>query len=135
MTSKFEYRPCAARLRQRILAVYSDALIAWSHGEPIDTAAVHREIDALINEAFAEQAKRSGDSVTSEPVTETDCAAGDAISRLVSAQYELELAARVPGEIVEIRRQDVDGVIDDLRAAARVIRGIAERAAYGPRSR
>ena len=45
------------KLRRRILAVYCDALIAWSHGEPIDTPAVHREIDALINEAFAEQAK------------------------------------------------------------------------------
>jgi hypothetical protein len=47
----------AARLRQRILAVYCDALIAWSHGEPIDTATVHGEIDALINEAFGKQAK------------------------------------------------------------------------------
>jgi hypothetical protein len=45
------------KLRRRILAVYCDALIAWSHGEPIDTPKVHDEIDALID-AFAEQAKR-----------------------------------------------------------------------------
>jgi hypothetical protein len=48
----------AARLRQCILAVYCDALIAWSHGESIDTPAVHAEIDTIINEAFAEQAKQ-----------------------------------------------------------------------------
>jgi hypothetical protein len=48
----------AARLRQQILAIYADALIAWSHGEPIDTSAVHAEIDSLIDEAFAEQAKQ-----------------------------------------------------------------------------
>jgi hypothetical protein len=58
MTNKFDSHPtAAAALRQHILAIYSDALIAWSHGEPIDTAAVHREIDALIDEAFGEQAK------------------------------------------------------------------------------
>jgi len=46
-----------AKLRQRILAVYCDALIAWSHGDAIDTSAVHAEIDRLIDEAFADQAK------------------------------------------------------------------------------
>ena len=45
-------------LRKRIIAVYCDALIAWSHGELIDTPVVHGEIDALINAAFAEQAKQ-----------------------------------------------------------------------------
>jgi hypothetical protein len=51
----------AAQLRQRVLAIYCDALIAWSHGSPIDTAAVHGEIDALINAAFADQARQLED--------------------------------------------------------------------------
>jgi hypothetical protein len=45
-------------LRTRILGVYCDALIAWSHGEPINTPVVQGEIDALIDAAFAEQAKQ-----------------------------------------------------------------------------
>jgi hypothetical protein len=42
--------------REDILATYSDALIAWSHGEPIDTAVVHREIETILRDFAAKVA-------------------------------------------------------------------------------
>jgi hypothetical protein len=49
-----------------------------------------------------------------------------AIARLANAQHELELAARAPGEIITISRQAADAIRDDLGAAARAIRELAE---------
>jgi hypothetical protein len=47
-----------ALLRQRLFALWADAVQAIANGDPIDTVEVHAEAAALINAAFAEQAKR-----------------------------------------------------------------------------
>jgi hypothetical protein len=56
----------------------------------------------------------------------TRCAAARAIALLVAVRDELELAARPPGEIVTISRQATESMIDELRAAARLIRELTE---------
>jgi hypothetical protein len=45
-------RTLVAQTREDVLAVYCDALIAWTHGEPIDTAAVNGEIETILRNAF-----------------------------------------------------------------------------------
>jgi hypothetical protein len=49
--------PCANRentkTRRRIETVYLDTLRAWAHGEPTDAAAVHSQIDAILDDFAA----------------------------------------------------------------------------------
>jgi len=50
----------AALLRQRLFSLWADSVQAIANGDAIDVAGVHAESDALINAAFAEQAKQTG---------------------------------------------------------------------------
>jgi hypothetical protein len=50
-----------------------------------------------------------------------------AISLLVNARTELELAARAPGEILTVTRQSLDSVLNDLAIVARLVREMAEQ--------
>jgi hypothetical protein len=47
-----------AQTRQAILAVCTDALRAWAHGEPIAAAEVHSQIDDILDDAFAAERGR-----------------------------------------------------------------------------
>ena len=48
----------AVRLRQRLFSLWADSVQAIANGDAIDVAEVHAESDALIDAAFAEQAKQ-----------------------------------------------------------------------------
>jgi hypothetical protein len=48
------------------------------------------------------------------------------ISRLRNARDELELAARPPGEFIAITRQAADSILNDIGAAACLVRAMSE---------
>jgi hypothetical protein len=54
-----------------------------------------------------------------------DDSAVRAIRHLIMARDELEMAGRPDGEIVQITRQQVDAILDDLGVVARLIVGMA----------
>ena len=54
------------------------------------------------------------------------CAAQRAIDRLRDARNEIELALRAPGAFPAVSRQALEAVLDDVAAAGRLIRKIAE---------
>jgi hypothetical protein len=54
-------RTPTALLRQRLFSLWADAAQALANGDPINTADVHAEADAIINAAFAAQARQLED--------------------------------------------------------------------------
>jgi hypothetical protein len=60
------------------------------------------------------------------PSSFKQAAAVRAIDRLRNILDAIEYAARVDGDFVTIDRQTADSIIDDVRAAARDVRELAE---------
>jgi hypothetical protein len=59
-------------------------------------------------------------------MTDRDQAAIDIIKRLLAAQNELDQVGRPDGDHLTITRQQLDAVVDDIRAAARLTCDLAD---------
>jgi hypothetical protein len=101
--------------RSDMFLITGDALCGWFRGGELDVERVHARIDKILHRL----------------VEECGCvvnhgAANRAIDRLRTIRDELELAARPPGEVVQLTRQQVESVLNDIGEVACAIRELAE---------
>ena len=101
--------------RSDILLVCGDALRGWFHGDELDGERVHARIDKILHRLI-EECGRVVDQG----------AANRAIDRLRTMRDELEQAARPPGEVIQLARQQVEAILDDIGACACLIREMSE---------